>query len=174
MNRGYTIIEDNINLLKQGSDLIGEIGARLYANGKPPLFQNGVGSHFRHCIDFYHCFLTSFAVGKINYALRKRDRLVETEGSVAIAAIAAIIKSLRRLPPADLYKPVQVIVEDSWGPPDPAAWSDSTVMRELQSLLSHTTHHYAIIALTLRLQGVNPSEEFGVTKSTLCHWRKSA
>jgi hypothetical protein len=174
MNRDHRIIEDNITLLRQGNDLIREIGARLYANNKPPLLQNGVGSHFRHCIDFYHCFLTSFEVGKINYALRERDRLVEVDGSVAIAKITAIIKGLRRLSPVDLGKPVQVIVEDSSDPPDPAAWGGSTVMRELQSLLSHTTHHYAIIALTLRLQGFNLSEEFGVAKSTLVHWRKSA
>jgi hypothetical protein len=173
MNRDHRIIEDNINLLRQGSDLIRELGASLYANGKPPLLQNGVGSHFRHCIDFYHCFLTSFAVGNINYALRERDRLVETDGSVAIVKIAPIIKGLRRLSPAGLGKPVQVIVEDSSGHFDPAAWSDSTVMRELQSLPSHTTHHYAIIALALRFQGFNPSEEFGVAKSTSGYWRKA-
>lgn len=169
-----TIIEDNINVLRQGVDLIEEMGNCLYSNGKPPFLNNGVGSHFRHCIDFYDSFLSSFKTGKINYALRKRNRLIETDGSLAIFEIEAIIKGLRRLSPADLRRQVQVIVEDSPGPLDSSVWSGSTVMRELQSLLSHTTHHYAIIALALRLQGFNPSGEFGVAKSTLSYMRKSA
>jgi hypothetical protein len=48
----------------------------------------------------------------------------------------------------------------------------STVARELQFLLSHTVHHYALIALILRLQGFEPGEEFGVAPSTLAHWRR--
>ena len=169
-----TVVEDNIILLRQGIDLIEAIGGCLYSNGKVPFLKNGVGNHFRHCIDFYNSFLSSFKTGKINYALRRRNGLVETDSSLAILEIEAIIKGLRRLSPADLRRPVQVIVEESSGPLDPSVWSGSTVMRELQSLVSHTTHHYAIIALALRLQGFNPSEEFGVAKSTLGYWRKSA
>jgi hypothetical protein len=174
MDHNNTVVEDNINLLTQGIELIEDIGNCLYSNGKPPFLKNGVGSHFRHCIDFYNSFLTSLETGKINYALRKRNRLVETDGSLAIFEIESVIKGLRRLSPADLRRPVQVIVEESSGTLDSSVWSGSTVMRELQSLLSHTTHHYAIIALALRLQGFNPSEEFGVAKSTLGYWRKTA
>ena len=169
-----TIIEDNINVLRQGIDLIEEMGNCLYSNGNPPFLNNGVGSHFRHCIDFYNSFLSSFKTGKINYAIRKRNVLVETEGSLAIFEIGTIIKGLRRLSPVDLRRQVQVIVEDSSAPVDSSIWGGSTVIRELQSLLSHTTHHYAIIALALRLQGFNPSEEFGMAKSTLGYLRKSA
>ena len=169
-----TIIEDNIDVLRQGIDLIEEMGNCLYANGKPPFLNNGVGSHFRHCIDFYNSLLSSFKTGRINYAIRKRNVLVETDGSLAIFEIESIIKDLRRLSPADLRRQVQVIVEDSLAPVDSSVWGGSTVMRELQSLLSHTTHHYAIIALALRLQGFNPPEEFGVAKSTLSYLRQSA
>jgi hypothetical protein len=174
MDHNNTVVEDNINLLTQGIDLIEEIGDYLYSNGKLPFLKNGVGSHFRHCIDFYNSFLSSYETGNINYALRKRNGLVETDGSLAISEIESIIKGLRQLSPADLRRPVQVIVEESSFYLDPSVWSGSTVMRELQSLVSHTTHHYAIIALALRIQGFNPSEEFGVAKSTLGYWRKTA
>ena len=174
MYRNHTIVEDNINVLRQGIHLIEKIGNCLYSNVNPPFLKNGVGSHFRHCIDFYNRFLSSIETGKIDYALRDRNRLVETDHSLAIFEIEAIIKNLQRLSSADLRKQVQVIVEDSAGPLNSSVWSGSTVMRELQSLLSHTTHHYAIIALALRLQGFNPSEDFGVAKSTLDYWRKTA
>jgi hypothetical protein len=174
MHRSHTIIEDSTHVLRQGIALVEQIGNGLYANARPLFMNSGVGGHFRHCIDFYNSFLSSFETGRINYLLRKRNQFVEINGTLAIFEIEAIIEKLRRLSSTDLQSPVQVILEDSSGPLDAAGWSCSSVMRELQSLLSHTIHHYAIIALALRLQGFEPSAEFGVAPSTLAYWRQTA
>lgn len=174
MQRSHTIIEDSIQVLRQGIELVEQISNGLYANARPPFMNSGVGGHFRHCIDFYNSFLSSFETGRINYLLRKRNQLVEIDSTLAIFEITAIIEKLRRLSPADLQSQVQVILEDSTGPLDAPDWSCSSVMRELQSLLSHTIHHYAIIALALRLQGFEPSAEFGVAPSTLAYWSQTA
>jgi hypothetical protein len=56
------------------------------------------------------------------------------------------------------------------GPAGP--WSRSTAARELQFLVSHTVHHYALIAFILRANGIDPGADFGVAPSTLAH-RKS-
>lgn len=53
-------------------------------------------------------------------------------------------------------------------------WSISSLKRELQFLLSHTIHHYSLIALALRLQGFEPGAAFGVAPSTLKNWRETA
>jgi hypothetical protein len=45
--------------------------------------------------------------------------------------------------------------------------SASTALRELQFLVSHTVHHYAVIALILRARGLEPGPDFGVAPSTL-------
>ncbi|MEN3333600.1 MAG: hypothetical protein V7641_2965 [Blastocatellia bacterium] len=174
MERSHTIIDDSINLLRQGIELVEQIGDALYANARPPFLSSGVGGHFRHCIDFYNSFLSSLETGRINYPLRKRNQLVEIDSRLAIFEIEAIIEKLRRLSPNDLPASVQVILEDSSAPLDAQGWSCSSVMRELQSLLSHTIHHYAIIALALRLQGFEPSAEFGVAPSTLAYWSQTA
>ena len=174
MERSHTIIEDSINVLRQGIELVEQISNALYANARPPFMNSDVGGHFRHCIDFYNSFLSSFETGRINYLLRKRNQLVEIDRRLAVFEIEAIIEKLRRLSPTDLQSPVRVILEDSSGPLDAQGWSCSSVMRELQSLLSHTIHHYAIIALALRLQGFEPSAEFGVAPSTLAYWRQTA
>ncbi|MFW6292999.1 MAG: hypothetical protein ACOC7V_11860 [Spirochaetota bacterium] len=50
----------------------------------------------------------------------------------------------------------------SLDPDGVAVEADSTVERELAMLASHTVHHYAIIALILRIQDVPVPEEFGV------------
>ncbi len=43
----------------------------------------------------------------------------------------------------------------------------SSITRELDFLLSHTIHHYAIIAVLCRLQNVEVEPDFGVAPSTL-------
>jgi uncharacterized damage-inducible protein DinB len=174
MERRNLLIEDNIKMLEHGIEAIESMGNSMFSNPKPPFLQNGVGSHFRHCIDFYACFLSSVETGKINYAVRKRNRLVEIDGSLAILEIEAIIEKLRRLSPADLQKRALVVGEDSSTPLDQTGWSQSSLMRELQYLLSHTIHHFALIALTLRLQGFEPGKEFGVAPSTLAYWKQTA
>ena len=50
---------------------------------------------------------------------------------------------------------------------DESSWGTSSVERELQFLRSHTVHHFALIAVILRLSGVEPDEQFGVAPSTL-------
>jgi hypothetical protein len=54
------------------------------------------------------------------------------------------------------------------------SWCSSSVVRELEFLQSHTVHHYSLIAILLRLQGIEPEEDFGVAPSTLEYWREQA
>jgi hypothetical protein len=42
----------------------------------------------------------------------------------------------------------------------------STLARELRALASHTIHHYALVAVVLRLRGVAVPAHFGVAPST--------
>lgn len=112
----------------------------------------GVGSHFRHCIDFYRSFLTAVGTGRINFDDRVRDERVESSRLFATTRLQAMIKGLQSLSGADHQREAQVILEGS-------SWSRSSVKRELQFLLSHTIHHYALIALALRLQGFDPGAD---------------
>jgi hypothetical protein len=44
---------------------------------------------------------------------------------------------------------------------------ESSISRELQVLSSHTVHHFALIAMTLRMHGVEMDADFGMAPSTL-------
>ena len=44
---------------------------------------------------------------------------------------------------------------------------ESSISRELQVLSSHTVHHFALIAMTLRMHGVEIDSDFGMAPSTL-------
>lgn len=174
MRRLHPLIEENINVLRQGAALIEQITDAVYANAKPPMMESGVGGHVRHCIDFYKRFLSSFQTGRINYVLRQRNPLVETSRRLAVSEIEAIIAGLSPLSADDLRREVRVIAEGLPATLDAGLWSRSSVERELQALLGHTIHHYAMVALALRLQGIEPAAEFGVAPSTLAYWRRTA
>jgi hypothetical protein len=92
----------------------------------------------------------------------------------AAAKLKLIIESLDRLSGVNDPKEIEVKLEGSSNDEGVSDWSRSSLLRELQFLLSHTVHHYSLIALALRVQGFEPGVGFGVAPSTLNHWRKTA
>jgi len=168
------LIDENIEILKQGLELLYGLAHDAYPNVKHPFSKYGIGSHFRHCFDFYHSFLSGVEDGRIDYDDRDRDERIERDRMTAISRLEAIIDRLEELSELDNQIPVLVRLEDAGDERDPSAWSYSSVMRELQSLVSHTVHHYALIAVMLQLNGFQPPEEFGVAPSTLKRWRATA
>ncbi len=171
MQHDDTLIAGNIQSLRQGIDLIRTIDDATYSTASA-FSQSGLGSHFRHCIDFYNSFIAGIGSGRIDYDARERDLTVESERGRATEKMEAIIRSLGKLSTAEGEREVWVNSEGAENG-DPR-WSRSSIRRELQFLLSHTVHHYAIIAVHLRLRGIDPGQSFGVAPSTLRHWRQSA
>lgn len=164
------IAHQNIHFLDQALELVERIGP-LYAEPGPH-GQASAGAHMRHVLDCYLCFLRGLdADDQVNYDVRERDPQVETDGLHASAVIRSISESLESLTEADLNRPLKVQVDAAAWEQHDALWTDSSVGRELQFLLSHTVHHFALIGLILRAQGVDPGADFGVAPSTLEHRR---
>lgn len=167
MQHSNTLINDNIQVLKQGAELIAQLDDQMYSLAMRPLFTHGVGSHVRHCLDSYHCFFKGIETGQIDYDHRERDGRIERDRQYAIARIELLTARLRNLTSGDEMRSLTA-------KQDSAVWHDTSIGRELQFLVHHTIHHYALIALAVRLQGFEPGEEFGVAPSTLQFWRKAA
>lgn len=163
------VTEQNVRFLRQGVELLSTLDAGIFAETGLGGQRGSIGAHLRHCIDYYRCFVRGQAGGRVDYDARERDPRIEVEPSAAAAAVEALIGALARLRPDDFDRPVEVKVDAAaWH--DPAlAWSHSSVGRELQFLLSHTVHHYALIAMILRSRGLAPPDDFGVAPSTLEH-----
>lgn len=160
-----------VGVLEQGLALLERLDDRLYNDTARLPVRSGAGSHFRHCLDFYHAFLKGVERGRVNYHRRERDTPVERDRACAAAKIVIIIEGLCALAELPGDTRLQVGPEDS-DPDLTDGWCESTLARELQFLFSHTLHHYALVALVLRLQGFEPGEEFGVAPSTLAYWRR--
>jgi hypothetical protein len=167
-----SLVSDCVSLLAQGLGLLQKLDDNLYVRTQGLHSRSGVGHHVRHCLDFINSFLVGLETGYVDYNQRARDEAVEHYPSVAVRRIEETIATLEALTVHDGEMPLLVSLEGSGDKREATAWCRSTVMRELQFLQSHLTHHYALMALMLRLQGFETDEEFGVTPSTLRYWRQ--
>ncbi len=170
---------ENLHYLRQGIALIRDLDPGLYAAGPDGSREGGVGAHFRHTLDFYRCFLRGLAGGAIDYSRRERETRVEIDADHAALCFEGVADALAALDPADVDRALRVRVEHvedgALAAEDDPGFCTSSVLRELQFLVSHTVHHYAIIKLHLQLSGMDVSEltDFGVAPSTRTYWRQT-
>lgn len=159
--------EDNIRFLKQGLDLIQGLSDDAYTRSSHPEYTSGVGGHLRHCLDHYTNFLAGLPRGRIDYDARQRDERIETDRAYATRVIQNLIRGLAEVQERDADRAVTIKMDGGDESDASLWWSHSSAVRELQFLVSHTVHHYALIALILRSNGLAPAADFGVAPSTL-------
>lgn len=151
-------------------------GARLAAILPPELHRTpapgggSVGAHLRHCIEFYRSLLAALEHGELDYDRRPRDTALEEDPLQAAAALNALVGALPGL--AGRHPAQRLRVRHDCDHGEESGWARSSLRRELNFLLSHTVHHYALIALHLRQAGFLLPEEFGVSPATLRYRRE--
>lgn len=171
MHQESRLITSCISLLEDGIRLLERLDDDVYAKMSLLSSRSSVGAHLRHCLDFYKCFLTGLESGRLDYNCRRRDSLIETDRHYAIQEIQQTIEELRERISIFRIAPLLVSTEDGT---NRESWCGSSLVRELEFLRSHTIHHYSLIAILLRFEGIEPGEEFGVAPSTLLHWQAEA
>jgi hypothetical protein len=91
---------------------------------------------------------------------------MEIDRRLALATVLGLIGDLERI--TDVVAGREILVSArSAGDSSEPDWSRSTIKRELQFLVSHTVHHFAIIKPLLLRDGVAVDDRFGVAPSTL-------
>jgi hypothetical protein len=162
------LIRENVAVLRQGAELLRTLDPEIYARVGRFVTRSGIGAHFRHVLEFYTAFLDGVRTGRVDYGARARDSRLERDPALAGERMLAVAETLAGIDPVAVGAAVAVHAE---GESAAGVWSDSSIGRELQVLSSHAIHHFALVAILLRLEGVEPPEEFGVAPSTLDYWR---
>lgn len=156
-----------LGCLDQCDELLSLLSEESYADASQSA--SSVGRHMRHIFDRFHCFFNGLAAAKINYDERKRDKEVENN----LQAARFTSQSLRRrLDDLKLKDVNTLMIEEAvcvdFGP-IPVT---STPERELMGLVSHSTHHLAIIAMIVNRLGISTEADFGKAASTLRYEQK--
>lgn len=174
------LISDNIACLKQGADLVRRCDAGSYARKVEHCFNSSIGGHIRHIIDHYHCLIGGISDSegfideirpRIDYDARQREARIETDPQSGVERIDEICALLQQLDAGP--NPVVAVKMDT-GSDAEDVWTRSTLQRELQFLLSHTVHHYALIATIGKIIGIPMPGHFGLAPSTLRYRAGSA
>ncbi|MGE9290390.1 MAG: DinB family protein [Puniceicoccales bacterium] len=162
----------NLALLNQAIDFLNGLSDAHYTAVQPPTFPSSVGAHLRHVLDHYDSLLDGLESGIIDYHSRNRDAETEKNRQRALERIETIRTRLtgengiQPTPPEALR--LRVSIED------PSATIPTSPERELFFGLSHTIHHYALIATIARNFGHPVPGDFGVAPSTLAHRKNLA
>ncbi|MBL8021436.1 MAG: DinB family protein [Leptospirales bacterium] len=159
--------ENNLRLLEQGLALLENLDKAAYSV-KSPLGAS-VGSHIRHIVDFYQCFLRDVASLQFDYDCRARDAVVEQDLDVAVRRLKAILDSFG----AATFDPQAECLckTEASQPPE---FARSTIQRELQHLHAHTVHHFALISYILTAYGISIPNGFGIAPSTLAYLQEES
>lgn len=165
------IIDDNLHGIRQALELLDTLDDARLRNPEPACFHSSIGGHLRHNADHYLALIAGWPERKIDYDARQRDVRMETATTVAKAAFTRISAELSELREASLDSALQIRVDT--GPGEPT-WTLTSLGRELQFLLSHCIHHYALIATICRLCEHPLPVDFGIAPSTLRHRAKLA
>ena len=159
--RTAALITANVEALRQARAVLESINDNIYAQTAPGTNGISIGSHMRHVLEFYECFLRGIDRGVIDYDARSRSSAVQTDRGVAAQRTDDLLWKVQSIPPEQMDIPIQVCGEDT------GILLASTVGRELQALVSHTIHHFAMIAVALHGWGAGVDPAFGVAPATL-------
>ena len=167
LSRQSFLIERNLASLRQAIALVEQIDDETYCASPPSLAPHRVGGHLRHILEFYECFLDGLETSHIDYDARKRDQAVETCRAAALGKIHSIMERMESSAALRGDAIVWVRLEDASAARIDDCFITSSVSREMQVLSSHTVHHFALIATTLKALGIELDRNFGMAPSTL-------
>lgn len=148
--------------------MIGRLGPELYPARVPLCFNSSAGGHVRHAVDHYLALLAAAETGELDYEHRARDPELETRADCALDRLRGIAAALAAY--VDRGAPDRTLRLASETVPGRAVMT--SLSRELEFLISHTVHHFALIAVIAGAHGVTPPPDFGLAPSTLKYQRE--
>lgn len=158
-------------ILDQGGELLSLVRGTTYQQPSAVVFNASIGGHYRHCLDHFSSFLSGLVSGVVDYDQRERDPAIERDRDAARALTQNLRDRLAAVSPSALQLPVRVCGAVSYGPVRAPA-NESSAARELAYVIAHAIHHFALIAVIARLNGLALPADFGMAPSTLTHRRR--
>jgi hypothetical protein len=156
-----TIRQNSIEILDQLGSLVNRLPGEIYSRPLSCLQDNSIGKHVRHMLEFFGCLLEGIELGEVNYDLRRRNLLIETDPHYTLVQIGSIQGKLPEVQDGDL------LLKADMGTGIQSF--QTSVFRELAFTLDHCLHHLAIIRIAMQqhCREIPLEENLGVAFSTL-------
>ena len=155
-------------LLDQAASLADKVDEKSWTSPSPAFRNSTLGQHFRHTLDHYESLLKGADQGLIDYDARERDLKIEVHPATAASRCRqlhqGLVKTTGNKPSSHTLK-----VKTSCSATSEVSSQCSSFGRESQFIVSHTVHHFAIIAAICHGLDIELPPTFGVAPSTLKH-----
>ena len=171
MDSPAPVVAANLHCLEQAIELLGRLPESAFVRTEARHAKT-VGPHLRHVLDHYSAFIAGLPDFRVDYDAREREARLESDVEFARERTREIAGELVLMEEDLMELPIQIRLES--GGAEAEQWSHSTVRRELQFLLSHTVHHFALIAVLLERFEIAVPDDFGIAPSTLKYWQAQA
>ena len=174
MDTAFSPLGALIATARAGCDWIASLPDGTYAAtvGSPGAT---LGAHFRHHLDYLEALARGLPAGTIDYDDRARDARCETDRDYAIARSRRLEGLLAALAESsDAYGSRTVQVRECCDPESSPEWLASSVAREVQAVLSHSVHHFAILVALGRAAGLTADAAPSLAPSTRRHRDKAS
>ncbi|PCH64462.1 MAG: hypothetical protein COC09_02445 [Gammaproteobacteria bacterium] len=156
------VISANTQALEQVLSLVSSAKGGAYSE-TPQGMTSTIGRHVRHVLDHYSALQISMNNGEIDYDLRSRDSIIETDSALALRQTNKLITWMQDNIHAD--SALKMKTEISLNGQETCV-VESSLKRELIYLLNHTIHHVAYITLVLRMLGITIDQHIGIAPAT--------
>lgn len=153
------LLDHNRHALAQILEVLEGVPATVYCQPFAPV-DSSMGTHVRHVLEFYRLLVDGLQAPPVCYERRRRDPELETNPSRVRAEIEQLMAALDSLDSWPLHQPIAV---NHCG----ASGAMSSLLRELQFLLDHATHHLAMVNIIGRQAGVPLPAALGIAQATL-------
>ena len=165
-----SVIRGNIEALDQGIELIESLSDSQYVHVATPFVSSSIGQHFRHLVDLFFSVVKGSECARVDYDNRRRGAEIETSRAVALSELNEIRDWMLDLAVKPNLvelgsKPIELVSEVTLT--DTASVTmPTTLARELIFTSSHAVHHFAIVNIVAKMQGVKTSKALGIAPAT--------
>ena len=147
-------------------DLLSQISDTDYSCPCHQLSNATIGEHTRHIIEMFQCLENQYEYGIVNYDIRKRDYLIQTNTDFAQKCILQILNQIEK---SNKSLQLQQIIDGE------ELLIDTNYNRELLYNLEHCIHHQAMIKVAvIQSETIKIDENFGVARSTIEYRKQCA
>lgn len=163
------IIAGNIQAIDQALAFLQQLSDSQYTSIQSPYVASSIGQHIRHIVDVFFSVTRRIDPCVIDYDVRRRGADIETSKSIAILELNEVrdwMVSFDILPghsddDGRITIRTEVAVEDTR-----SVELESSIARELIFASSHAVHHFALISVIAKLQGIKLDDQFGLAPAT--------
>ena len=158
-----------VSILTQLKQVIAQMSDEDFVKPSPALGGVTIGQHLRHTIEFFLCLESGCLSGTVNYDKREHDTLIETDKSLALAALERICAFIANTSP---NRPLLLEVCYKHDV-EQFTVIQSNYSREVVYNIEHAVHHMAIMKIGIRevASYVDLPNDFGIAASTLRYTR---